>query len=272
MLNNRVFVFVLILMFYGISVRAQISWPGGKKAAVVLTYDDGISSDWDIVMPQLEKKGFKGTFFLYGLVVKPQEIPIWRMASKKGHELGNHSIFHICGNDLVVNCKTSFDCLYCYNIEMMLKEISIMNTFLSAIDGNNSHAYAYPCGEYKVGGIDYTDSLAQTGLVKYARDGGGGILTNLDSFRPMHVPCVVGSTGMKGNQLIDSVKQAIVKHGLAVFVFHGVGGNYLKVDAKEHEKLLDFLKIHHNELWVETFTKVLDYVSSLKKKTSIDVN
>ena len=48
------------------AMQAQISWPDGKKAAIVLTYDDGLKSQRDIVMPQLEAKNFRGTFFLYG--------------------------------------------------------------------------------------------------------------------------------------------------------------------------------------------------------------
>lgn len=61
------FYFSFGLLFWVFYLQAQISWPAGKKAAVILTYDDGLRSQRDIVMPQLEAKGFRGTFF-----------PLWR--------------------------------------------------------------------------------------------------------------------------------------------------------------------------------------------------
>lgn len=252
------------VFLFSIITNAQILWPNGKKAAVVLTYDDGISSDWNVVMPQLEKRGFRGTFFLYGIIIKPQEIPIWRNAAKRGHELANHSIYHICGQDSI-NCKSSFDCLYCYNISMMIDEITMMNTFLSSLDGKAEHAYGYPCGEYKIGGVDYSDSLYQAKVSKYARDGSGGVFYKLKTFNPMHVPCYGGHSGMIADQYISKIKEAIQKHGLIVLVFHGVGGNYLKIEANEHAKILDFIKAHQEDLWVNTFSNTLDYISKLKK-------
>lgn len=262
---NKRFLFFVISAFLGITAFGQISWPQGKKAAVILTYDDGINSDWDVVMPQLEHRGMRGTFFLYGTAVKPAEIPIWKAAAKRGHELGNHTLYHMCGS-APADCKSSFDCLYCYNVKMMLEEIKIMNTFLSALDGKSVHAFAYPCGEYKAGGVDYTDSLQRTGWVRYARDGGGGVLYRLDEFDPMHVPCFVARTGMKSETLIATVKEAIAHGGLAVFIFHGVGDNYLRVEAQEHAKFLDFIQSQAKKLWVGTFSEVLDYVSNLKNK------
>lgn len=262
--RSSILLAALACLLSATQMEAQIPWPKGKKAAVILTYDDGISSQWEYAMPQLEKRGFRGTFFLFGSGIKPSEIPIWRDAAKKGHELGNHTIYHLCGTE-PVDCNTSLDCLYCYTVKLMLGEIKVMNTFLSSIDGKEIHSFAYPCGEYKAGGIDYTDSLYQSGLSKYARDGSGGVLSDLKDFRPMHIPCFGGHSGMTAEQYIAKINEAMDKHGMVVFIFHGVGGNYLKIEADEHAKILDFLKAHKNEIWVDTFSNVLDYVSTLKK-------
>lgn len=67
-------------------------------------------------------------------------------------------------------------------------------------------------------------------------------------------------TGCKAEAMIDYVKQAIDKGGFAVIVFHGVGGDYLTVDAAEHQKLIDYLAAHDKELWVGTFSEVLGYL------------
>ena len=40
------------------------AWPNGQKAAVSLGYDDALDSQLDHVIPQLDKYGFKGSFYL----------------------------------------------------------------------------------------------------------------------------------------------------------------------------------------------------------------
>ncbi len=56
-------------------------WPDGKRAAVVLTYDDALASQLDIAIPALDAAGLKGTFFLSGGGLKPGEIARWRAAA-----------------------------------------------------------------------------------------------------------------------------------------------------------------------------------------------
>ena len=77
---------------------AQIQWPAGKKAAIMLTYDDGCHTQWENVVPALNEHGFKGTFFLMGCYLTEQDIPQWRRVSQQGHELGNHTIYHACND------------------------------------------------------------------------------------------------------------------------------------------------------------------------------
>jgi peptidoglycan/xylan/chitin deacetylase (PgdA/CDA1 family) len=48
-------------------------WPGGKQLAVVLTYDDALTSHLDIAIPALDAAGLKGTFFLIGNALSPEQ-------------------------------------------------------------------------------------------------------------------------------------------------------------------------------------------------------
>ena len=98
--KKLIVLYVLVLAFFVPTLQAQIKWPEGKKAAVILTYDDNLKSHHEVVMPQLEAKGFRGTFFLYGYPMKAEDIPQWRDVSKRGHELGNHSMFHQCATEV----------------------------------------------------------------------------------------------------------------------------------------------------------------------------
>src|SRR4051812_46956355 len=88
---------LIVLLAASSFTRAQnvIKWPGGKKAAIALTYDDALASQLDIAIPQLNSAGLKGTFFLTGNLGQ-SAIPRWQQASKTGHELGNHTVYHPC--------------------------------------------------------------------------------------------------------------------------------------------------------------------------------
>ena len=76
---------------------APFPWPNGAKAAVVLSYDDGVDVHLDYVAPDLEAAGLRGTFFVPGHSESlAKRFPEWRALAARGHELGNHAIFHPC--------------------------------------------------------------------------------------------------------------------------------------------------------------------------------
>src|SRR3954470_638734 len=49
----------------GLAART-FPWPGSARAAVSLTYDDGLASHIEVVGPALEKHHLRGTFFITG--------------------------------------------------------------------------------------------------------------------------------------------------------------------------------------------------------------
>jgi peptidoglycan/xylan/chitin deacetylase (PgdA/CDA1 family) len=237
---------------------APATWPGGHRAAIVLTYDDALRSQLDNAVPVLDANGFKGTFFLSG-TFKQEDVERWRAAAKEGHELGNHTVFHPCA-------KGSFDMppqqnAESYSVAWMLKEIGAMNNMLVAIDGKNEHTFATPCGQHVVGGEDYIPALRKSGLTRYVRaasDPGTGALD------PFDVPSTFFPSTVTATELIAYVEKVRATGGLGVMGFHGVGGDYLVVSAEAHKELVEYLKAHKNEIWVAPFGEVMDYVTSHK--------
>lgn len=142
-----------------------------------------------------------------------------------------------------------------------------MNSFLYAIDGKKEHAYAYPCGQCVAGGKDYSRPLLDSGLVKYCRGAAGRhVVTDAKTLNFALIPTLPAKEGCKADDLIRYVRDTLEKHGLGIIVFHGVGGDYLTVDAAEHQKLVDFLAAHSDVIWVTTFSEALDYVAAQTKK------
>ena len=257
----RVSFLVLLLALLGAPAQAQMAWPKGKVAAIVLTYDDALRSQLDFAIPQLDAAGFKGTFFL-DVDITPADMLRWRKVQRNGHELGNHSLFHPCPRAMLPDRKNYLT--ENYDADRMLGEIAAMNNVLFGIDGATTRTYSVPCSQMLVGGTDYTDALRRSGLVKYVRTGGDAYksvitdFTKLDAFQvasygPVDKP--------DGATLIAYVERVSKAKGLGVLQFHGTGGDYLEVSAEAHQQLIHWLH-NHPEVWVATFQQVMDYVSA----------
>jgi len=240
--------------------HAQIQWPEGRTAAIVLTYDDALASQLDVAVSQLNAVRFKATFFLDGDVTAAEKLR-WREVQRAGHELGNHSYFHPCPRALLPDSKHHTED---YDVPRMLAEITSMNDVLTSIDGKRPRTYSVPCSQMLVGGVDYTETLRASGIVKYARTGGDAFKSIVSDFKaldPFQVPSWGPLDHPDGPHLVAYVMRVQEAHGLGVLQFHGVAGDYLEVSARAHHDLLVYLE-RHPEIWVDTFQNVMDYVTT----------
>jgi peptidoglycan-N-acetylglucosamine deacetylase len=240
------------------AMAEPIHWPAGKRAAIVLTYDDGMTSQLDNAVPQLNAAGLKGTFFLN--MKAPRDLLRWRTVSQNGHELGNHTVSHPCPLAILPGRPNATDT---YSEQRMLGEIAVMNSALNAINGQKPRTMAYPCSQTLVSGQDYKDALRRSGLAKYARNGGdpyNSVITDATTIDPLNIPSNGPTGGPDGAELIAYVKRVEAAGGLGVLQFHGVGGEYLSVSAQAHQELVDYLR-SHPDIWVGTFQDVLDYTT-----------
>jgi peptidoglycan/xylan/chitin deacetylase (PgdA/CDA1 family) len=229
------------------------AWPHGERAVIVLTYDDAVPSDLAVVIPQLDRAGLKGTFFLMGKAMHSEDLPRWRAAAASGHELANHTINHPCSRgtyDMPPQYNSES-----YSVETLLSEINVMNILLTAIDGQPKHAFGTPCAQTKVGGQDYIGPLKASGLTSYIRDPAVPLT-------PSPVPKFTDTAfvGSSGAEMIAWVKEVAKSEGVGVIVFHGVGGDYLSVSAEAHQQLLDYLAAHRAEIWTAPYSEAMDYV------------
>lgn len=238
------------------AMAGSFDWPGGRKAAIVLTYDDALVSHLDVAAPQLEAAGLRGTFFLNGTFAA-KDIPRWRKLAQAGHELGNHSMFHPCPRaafpmDAQFNSER-------YTVPGMLREIGAMNTLLTAIDGQATRTYSVPCSITLAGGVDYIDALKASGTIAYVRTGvpSDAVVSDRAKLDPFRVPSRSFPETATAQDLIAYVQDVQKAGGLGVFMFHGVGGDYLTVSSEAHQGLLRYLKAHEAEIWVAPFGEVM---------------
>jgi peptidoglycan/xylan/chitin deacetylase (PgdA/CDA1 family) len=251
---------IACLLFTSCMQYAQpiTSWKN-KKCAVVLTYDDALNIHLDKVIPALDSTGLKGTFYLTGSSdAFTKRIPEWRQAAAKGHELGNHTLFHPCfgkrpGREWV---RPDYD-LNMYTMQRMTDEIRMNSALLEATDGKTKRTLACPCGDTKVGDSSYLYKLKDEFVA--VRDGTPDA-NEVNGFGSVTVQWV-GVSEHSGDQLIAAVKKARENNALLIFVFHGVGGEHaINVSLKAHSELLQFLKRNESQVWVAPFIEVAEYI------------
>ncbi len=245
-----------------------MQWPGGKKAAVCLTYDDGTLSQLNQAIPDLNQAGLKGTFYLTGQNMVPEFVDGWRMAAAQGHELGCHTLFHPCsGNFDWVPAEYETES---YTLRRIIDEARLMNQFLYAIDGKHKRSYAYTCYEKEVGGLSFVDTLSKSGLFMGARGGAAPDppdAANLDLF---DIPSMSITDEVPFEELRAYVESAIERGIPAVFCFHGVGGDYITTSREYHQRIIDYLKEREEFLWITTFVEMAEHLDLFPVEITAD--
>ena len=199
------------------SARPRFAWPGGQRAAVSLTYDDGLDSQLDFAVPDLEDAGMKATFFLTRENVE-EKLTDWQAAWRLGHEVGNHSVTHPCK---LRRCTSDvFGDTEVEPMEMFLDQNFTADRFRS---------YAYPCGITGLGEGALHQRIARyehvlRGRIAAARTTSG--LCN-NPLRVANDPFLLH--GYEPTYQVDDprlafhyVRRTVAKGGWAILVFHDV--------------------------------------------------
>jgi peptidoglycan/xylan/chitin deacetylase (PgdA/CDA1 family) len=237
-----------------------------KQAAVVLTYDDAIDQHLDNAVPVLDATGLKATFYItgYAAAVKTR-LNEWRKLAAKGHELGNHTLYHPCvggiGREWV---KPDYE-LQRYSIQRMLDETRMNNVFLQALDGKTSRTFAFTCGDMKIGDSSFI------GLMKNDFTAARAVraeMHTIDKIDLYNVDCYYVN-GQTAAQMKAWVKQAVETKSLLVILFHGVGGgNSLNVSVDAHMQFLQYLQQQKN-IWIAPMVEVAAYIKQYQLNKAV---
>lgn len=65
--------------------------------AVSLSFDDGSASQLEIAVPILNQFGLPATFYINPRI--DNNLVPWRKVGLSGHEIGNHTVSHICSRN-----------------------------------------------------------------------------------------------------------------------------------------------------------------------------
>lgn len=262
----RITVLLLILITFTVTGMTQEKAIWNKKqCAVCLTYDDALNVHLDKVVPVLDSLGLRGTFYLPGYFETVNErADDWKTVARRGHELGNHTLFHPCDGRAPGRKWVNVDYdLSNYTLSRMTDEVKMANILLKIIDGKSRRTFAYPCGEMNVGEISYVDMIKENFVA--AR----GVESNFESIDKVDLYNMSSFmiNGESGDELIELVKTALQKKALIVFLFHGVGGeHHIDVALEAHNQLVKFLKQNEKDIWTAPLREIGEYIHDYRKK------
>jgi len=154
-------------------------------------------------------------------------------------------------------------------VRRMVRGLSVMNNFLYALDGQEVRSYAYTCSETEAGGVSIIDSLVASGLFVGARGLEAGVIKNFRDLNLFNVPSFFEDLDI-AKDMIPVAEEAKEAGGLAVFTFHGVGGDYLKVSREDHYQLLKYLNQNREYYWTAPFREIVQHIIKEKKRLGWD--
>ena len=229
-----------------------------NKGFVSLTFDDALSEHLDQAVPVLNEHGMSGTFYVHLAAESfTQRFEEWQDAARRGHELGNHTIFHPADSRKAwVRDGNAIDN---YTLDRMRQELEVANRLLQAVDGQTQRTFAYPCSNSVLGrrgigkrllfklGYERTrlpglvDRWAldigstQQSYIPVVRDlvfaaRGGGLekesqvpaAASIDRFM---LPSVAVA-GWSFRELVEFTERGIANGRWVIFQFHGIGGGH----------------------------------------------
>ena len=248
-----------------------MNWPDGRECAVSLTYDDSVATHFELVAPALESQGLRGTFYITvrsrGFMQNPE---VWRELASKGHELGNHSLFHPCkrtehNKSWLPEC---YD-LSQYSEERFRDELRVANFTISLIDGKQQRSYGNNCCHTSIGSGD--TEVIMDDILREDFVAGRGPLNNqiVDFTEPINLMQVghFSADSKTFEQLKGEIEKAAAAGGWIVYMMHGVGekSHSLYIDTEEHQKLIEWLGANNDKYWTAPLVDVAEYVKSQGK-------
>jgi len=238
-------------------------WPNNCKGAISLTFDDGNQSQLDIAIPILEEYNLLGTFY-----INPrgddwkQKLQPWREVALNGHEIGNHTINHICSQNFAwgPNVK-SLETSTLDEIESDVLEAD--RRLKELIPEKPVHTFCYPCYQTDVGEGRTRQSYIPVIAKYFPAARGIGEAPNHPLYTDLHyLTSWVMAGWMSGSELCGFPKVAADQGRWGIMAFHGfqneksaskwTPGSYYHgspVSAENFRQLCEYLDTHRDEIW-----------------------
>jgi peptidoglycan/xylan/chitin deacetylase (PgdA/CDA1 family) len=243
----------------------NIRWPEGQRGAVTLTYDDGLPVHFEVVAPGLEAAGLRGTFYVPVYTGVLPYAQAWRALAARGHEIGNHSLFHPCvGGPERAWLDPVYDLRH-YTVRRWEEEIAVANFVLQQVDGQAERTFGNTCYDNRIG--PEGDSTAMEPLLPRfftaARGSDTGSPVNLQAVNFYDLG-TKDCDQMSFEEMRAEIEGVVESGGWIIYTLHGVGleTHSIHNDAREHARLVEWLGEHKDRIWTAPLIDVVRHLRS----------
>jgi len=222
-----------------------MKFKGGRPAAFCMQFDDSMDCQADFAIPELNKRGLVGTFFINpGLDRYQRHREVWEVVCPKhGHELADHTMHHQGAKD---EAEADYEIGECARyIWRLYPEKSRLRPFLSG-GGTTWNVSREKRGELADKYFLFS-GFTGPGRVSCADDRGTG-------------PAIVYA------------QKALEEGAWAQVGFHGVGDGWIVTSREHFLELVDYLAANRDRIWVATTGEVFKYTQERDAVTSVSVS
>ncbi len=234
--------------------------------AVSITFDDGTKNQLQKAVPLMDKYGIKGTFYVHPHGANWQEIYApWKHVSENGHEIGNHTLSHLCPENLSIVPGSVEECTL-QDIENDI--IAAQERLIRIAPEQKDWTFAYPCYSTFVGrGVgrkSYVPLVAKHFVA--GRTGGEyGFGNNPDA---IDLACVSGiaTDRMSGFEMIGLIEELTWQNQWVILIFHEIDGERLTVGSYDFEMLLKYLHRKSDTIRTAPVVQVAKKIYEIRKR------
>ncbi len=200
-ITTESFIFLLNEIHDFCSSLEQIKISQPNKISWLLTFDDGFSSDFEIVLPLLKKFKIKGLFFITTSFVGKPNYMTWdqiRNLSESGMNIGSHSINH---QDMLGLSRSE-----------RINELETSKNILEEHISKNIEAFSFPFGRCNK---QLINEVFQTGYKYCFTSKPGSFNTHNRIF-----PRIALNSSMSKNEIQNIVKRDKTKYLINIIMYH----------------------------------------------------
>jgi len=222
--------------------QSHMDW-NGQRAAVSLTFDDGLPVQIEHAIPELDARDIKGTFFVIQNSMYDTEFrrDTWLAAIANGHEIGSHSVNHRKPSEI--------------SVEESRRDVIDSKRFLQDKLGTDIVSYAYPY-------THVTDANLAAARKTYLQARGGRAaradryIVQGDGVNMHNTPCLHVGPGAL-HEVPGWIETALERGAWLTLMFHGIGpdeSNWDNISTPDFIHILDMLNVARQRgLWVAPY-------------------
>lgn len=246
-------------------------WPGDCRAAISLTFDDGPPSQLKRAIPMLNDADLQATFYL-----NPrgddflEKLAPWRDVAKAGHEIGNHTIAHICARAFRPDpTAPGLEDMTLDDIEKDI--IEAKRRLQQLVPEQGEMSFCYPCYMEHVGSGPTRQSYVPVVARHHIAGRGKGEFPfgNHPATVDLHYAWSWPAERMPGSQMVGLVEACVAKMGWGILTFHGIHEGNLSIAEGDFRELVNYLQANHSRIWTVPVAKVARRILDWRRENGI---